>query len=167
MIPITYLTGDATNPTDVLGPKIIAHICNDAGMWGAGFVLALSRRWKDPELMYRLWSTTYNQPSTKPFQLGETQFVQVAKEMWVANMIAQTGVINSNNLIPLNYLALDSCLQEVANYALKRKASIVGPRFGCGLAGGKWENVEKLIQKNLCLPDLAVFIYDLEKGKTP
>ena len=30
---ITYITGDATRPQEV-GPKIIAHICNNLGGWG-------------------------------------------------------------------------------------------------------------------------------------
>ncbi|MEV6001124.1 Appr-1-p processing protein, partial [Streptomyces griseomycini] len=27
------------------GVKVIAHVCNDIGGWGKGFVLAVSRRW--------------------------------------------------------------------------------------------------------------------------
>ncbi|WP_253732040.1 hypothetical protein [Listeria monocytogenes] len=45
MTQITYLKGDATNPM-AKGNKIIAHICNDVGGWGKGFVLAISRKWK-------------------------------------------------------------------------------------------------------------------------
>ena len=39
MTAIQYLTGDATAPT-ASGNKIIAHVCNDIGGWGKGFVLA-------------------------------------------------------------------------------------------------------------------------------
>lgn len=52
MKKIIYLKGDATNP-QTEGNKIIAHICNDLGGWGKGFVLAISRRWKKPENEYR------------------------------------------------------------------------------------------------------------------
>lgn len=54
MTQITYLKGDATNPMGK-GNKIIAHICNDVGGWGKGFVLAISRKWKEPEKAYRKW----------------------------------------------------------------------------------------------------------------
>ena len=41
MSEIHYTTGDATRPaTD--GRNIIAHICNDIGGWGKGFVGPLS-----------------------------------------------------------------------------------------------------------------------------
>jgi len=49
---IHYLIGDATKP-DVAGNKIIAHICNDVGGWGKGFVLAISKSWPEPERKYR------------------------------------------------------------------------------------------------------------------
>jgi O-acetyl-ADP-ribose deacetylase (regulator of RNase III) len=42
---IFYMTGDATAPVGE-GQKLIVHVCNDIGAWGAGFVLALSKRWK-------------------------------------------------------------------------------------------------------------------------
>lgn len=48
MSEITYLRGDATAPHGK-GVKLIVHVCNDLGGWGKGFVLALSRRWPEPE----------------------------------------------------------------------------------------------------------------------
>lgn len=43
---INYLKGDATNPASA-GNKIIVHVCNDIGGWGKGFVMAISKRWKN------------------------------------------------------------------------------------------------------------------------
>jgi O-acetyl-ADP-ribose deacetylase (regulator of RNase III) len=55
MTSIQYLQGDAISP-QAKGPKIIAHVCNDQGRWGKGFVLALSASWPEPEQAYRKWS---------------------------------------------------------------------------------------------------------------
>jgi hypothetical protein len=41
---LNYVIGDATEPQGA-GPKVLAHCCNDLGRWGAGFVVALGRRW--------------------------------------------------------------------------------------------------------------------------
>ena len=49
---INYLVGDATRPVGE-GVKLIIHCCNDIGAWGAGFVVALSKRWEGPEKCYR------------------------------------------------------------------------------------------------------------------
>jgi O-acetyl-ADP-ribose deacetylase (regulator of RNase III) len=45
---IKYIRGDATAPS-AKGVKLIAHVCNDIGGWGKGFVVAVSRRWPEPE----------------------------------------------------------------------------------------------------------------------
>lgn len=52
---LTSRTGDATQPEGT-GPRVLVRVCNDQGLWGAGFVLALSRRFKAPEAAYRAWS---------------------------------------------------------------------------------------------------------------
>ncbi len=54
MSDITYIKGDATCPQGK-GAKLIAHIGNDLGGWGKGFVVAISRRWPEPEKAYRKW----------------------------------------------------------------------------------------------------------------
>src|SRR2546421_7287948 len=94
--------GDAPRPQGG-GRKIICHVCNDMGGWGAGFVLAISRRWKQPEQEYRGW---YAGRETNDFDLGAVQFVQVEPKLWVANMVAQTGLRRTKAGPPLRYEAL-------------------------------------------------------------
>ena len=54
MLDLQIVQGDATSPPGE-GVKIIAHVCNDVGGWGKGFVVAVSKRWPDPEREYRSW----------------------------------------------------------------------------------------------------------------
>ncbi|MBW3598142.1 MAG: Appr-1-p processing protein, partial [Planctomycetes bacterium] len=84
---IQYLKGDATAPAGS-GPTIIAHICNDSGGRGRGFVLAISARWPQPEARYREW---HKAGADAGFRLGAVQLVQVGESAWVANMVAQAG----------------------------------------------------------------------------
>lgn len=161
MKDIKYIRGDATNPIGS-GNKIIIHCCNDCvpGKWGAGFVLSLSKRWKEPERQYQRWSTgTYN----KPYKLGQVQFVNVEDDIVVANMIGQHGVGFNNGNPPIRYDAIDDCLKRVAILAMEHNASIHSPRFGSGLARGKWSEIEKLIVENLCAKNIDVTVYDFVK----
>jgi O-acetyl-ADP-ribose deacetylase (regulator of RNase III) len=152
MTPITYLIGDATQPRGD-GPKIIVHVCNDIGAWGAGFVIALSRRWPQPEAAYR---------SLAARPLGLVQFVKVSPGITVANMVAQHGIGRGRDgSIPLRYDALADCLAKVTEQALSSGASVHMPRIGCGLAGGEWSKVETIIESTLCAFDVPVFVYDL------
>ena len=41
-------------------------------------------------------------------------------------------------------------------------ASVHMPRIGCGLAGGKWENIEPLILVQLSERDVEVWVYDFD-----
>src|SRR5258706_4616697 len=134
---ITYQIGDATRPVG-RGPKIIVHICNDAGGWGKGFVVAISRRWPQPEQRYRAW---HGGGAAEPFALGQVQFVQVEDELWVANLIGQHGMRFHDGLPPVRYDAIREGLRHVAAKAIELGASVHMPRIGCGLAGGKWEEV--------------------------
>jgi O-acetyl-ADP-ribose deacetylase (regulator of RNase III) len=178
-MPITYLKGDATSP-QAPGPKLIVHICNDSGGWGAGFVLAISARWSRPEEMYRRWYH-WRDPerdaglksreqghivmTSGRFKLGETQLVQVGPGLAVVNMIAQAGTRTGSKGPPIRYDALAACLARVRGYTGQPPAGITftsvhAPRIGCGLAGGKWEQVEPLIQK--ALGDVPVYVYDFD-----
>lgn len=65
----------------------------------------------------------------------------------------------SNNGIPLDYAALILCLQKI-NHLFK--GSTIGlPLIGCGLAGGNWDIVKPIIQKEL--KDMHVTIVKLPK----
>ena len=156
MTEITYLQGDATQPQSK-GNKIIAHICNDLGGWGKGFVLAISKRWPEPEAEYRLW---HRERAKNSFGLGEVQFVTVEKYICIANMIGQRGMKTGSKGPPVRYPAIEQCLAIVANKAGELSASVHMPRIGCGLAGGKWNQIEPLIQQTLCTADIEVFVYD-------
>lgn len=145
------------------------HVCNDRGGWGAGFVLALSKRWSEPEGQYRKWHRDRKHPRFGDFILGNVGFALVEPGLWVANMIAQVGYGKSGSLqhvveedpgpSPLRYEALRTCLIKVAETARARSSTIHAPRIGCGLAGGKWDLVEPIIQETM--GGLPVYIYDL------
>ncbi len=158
MSEINYLKGDATCPQSK-GVKVICHICNDLGGWGKGFVLALSRRWKEPEQQYRSW---YADRANSDFALGAVQMVQVEPYIWVANMVAQRGIKRGSSGPPIRYEAVAECLRKVAAAASQLKASIHMPRIGCGLAGGDWSRIEPLVLENLCGQELTVTVYDYE-----
>jgi O-acetyl-ADP-ribose deacetylase (regulator of RNase III) len=156
MIPLRVVRGDATSP-QAKGVKVIAHVCNDLGGWGKGFVLAVSRRWPEPEQAYRQW---HRGRAGNDFGLGATQFVQVSPDVWVANMVAQHGLRTGSKGPPIRYEAVERCLTSVAAHAERVGGSVHLPRIGCGLAGGKWERIEPLIVAALCTEDITTTVYD-------
>jgi O-acetyl-ADP-ribose deacetylase (regulator of RNase III) len=162
---IEYVEGDATRPR-YTGKKLIIHCCNDKGAWGAGFVLALSKRCINPETQYRLWRQGINTDATGNFELGQVQFCKYhvfkgMDEMFVANMIGQHGTgIDKDGNPPIRYDAIRKCLRKVRRYARKHNMTIHAPRFGSDLAGGKWEIIEKIIEEELTSWGIHVTVYD-------
>lgn len=157
MATINYLKGDATQP-QTKGNKVIAHVCNDLGGWGKGFVLAISKRWPEPEAAYRAW---HRGRSKNDFGLGAVQLVQVESYIWVANMVAQRGMKTGSNGPPIRYEAVRTCLKRLAVEVNGLRASVHMPRIGCGLAGGRWEQVEPIILDELVSKGVEVTVYDL------
>lgn len=151
---IQYVKGDATKPLGA-GHKIITHCCNNVGAWGAGFVLALSRRWPHVERAYRELGS---------YDLGDVQFVKATENITVANIIGQDGISDGyrENPHPIRYEAIEAGLRVVAYRAHfmwhPMPASIHMPRMGCGLAGGTWDRMEPIIES--ALKDLSVTVYD-------
>lgn len=153
---IIYLKGDATSPQSK-GIKLIAHICNDSGRWGKGFVLAVSKRWIQPEAEYRRW---YIDRANNDFCLGNIQIVKVESFIYVANMIGQKGTKTGSNGVPIRYDAVYDCLVKLAAISKELKATVHMPRIGCGLAGGKWEKIEPIILNTLIKDGIETWVYD-------
>lgn len=158
MSTIHYLKGDATSP-QAPGIKLIAHICNDQGGWGKGFVLAISKRWPTPEADYRKW---HRERARNDFALGAIRVVQVSTQIHVANMIGQHGMKTGSKGPPIRYEAVAQCLAQLATHAIALGASVHMPRIGCGLAGGKWERIEPLIMDSLVKQGVPTYVYDFD-----
>ena len=155
---IAFVIGDATAPK-AEGPKIIVHVCNDIGGWGRGFVVALSRRSPEPERRYRAW---HRGEENQAFELGMVQLVQMTEDTWVANLIGQHDIRPHGGVPPIRYEAVREGLKRVAAHARELGASVHMPRIGCGLAGGKWDEVSIVIQQELCARGISVTVYDLQ-----
>ena len=153
---IRFIKGDATSP-QAKGIKIIAHICNNIGKWGKGFVMAVSKKWPEPEKEFRLW---HRNRAKNDFELGSIQIIKVDEYTYVANMIGQQGIKTGSKGVPIRYEAVEHCLEKLVLEAQKLNASVHMPRIGCGLAGGKWDKIQPLIENTLIKNQIPTTIYD-------
>jgi O-acetyl-ADP-ribose deacetylase (regulator of RNase III) len=176
---INYIGGSATELVSHTGIRIVAHVCNNVGGFGAGFAGHIAKKWPIVKDQYKLW---YKNGTSAYLPLGATQIVPVRDEhgiIFVANMIAQSGYKVNTKQIPLQYDRLDDCLKQlntwIGHYTFTKKlmmrhkelgeVSIHMPRIGCGLAGGKWGEVFPIICNTISKH--KIFVYDLPKnGKT-
>ncbi len=87
------------------------------------------------------------------------RFREVDESLAVASMICQHGYGPSHKP-RIRYSAMKACLEQLADIASRREASVHMPRIGCGQAGGSWTLVSELIEEALCNRGVPVTVYD-------
>jgi len=145
---IHVVKGDATLIRE--RPAILVHIVNDIGAWGKGFVLAVSRRWPHVRSAYR--------GEWRGKRLGDVQFVDAEPGLVVANLFGQRGIQGRRGGRPIRYGAVRRGLRTVAWMAVATGACVHMPKIGCGLAGGDWNVVYRIVEEEM--RGLDVFIYE-------
>lgn len=155
---IKYLKGDATKPQSEDGQGIIAHVCNDVGGWGAGFVTAISKKWPQPESEYRKLSKNKR-------KVGNVQFIVVGPNLVVANMVGQNGLkFNEFGVPAVNYAAIEITMDKVCKMADSMGVDVHIPRIGCGLAGGDWELMEFILNRIVREYKCHIYVYDFDEN---
>jgi O-acetyl-ADP-ribose deacetylase (regulator of RNase III) len=153
---INIVRGDATEPRGQ-GPRILAHVVNDkAALWGAGFGLAVRRKWPHVQTAFRDWAT--KNPAN--LRLGNVFMSTADRDVTAFQMVCQHGYGPSPKP-RLRYSALQSCLEQLARSAEEQRATIHMPRIGAGQAGGLWGLISQLVDEVLCSRGLRVTVYDL------
>lgn len=152
-IKMKYIKGNILQ--DSSQNRIIAHVCNNAGGFGAGFALAISKKYPEVKQKYKKW---YESSKTNPhhFHLGNIQAVRINESLTIVNMLAQDGYKSDMNPVPLNYNALHLCLKQLRAFN-KDKIPIWMPKIGSGLGGADWLKIEQMIEKILINEEVIIF----------
>ncbi len=161
--------GDATEPQTTKPNEIvlIAHMCNDANRFGAGFTHALNKKWKEPGKVY---SNFCERNKNVPI-LGKVCYAKINSKLVIANMIGQNGTVSKDNPIPIKYKALINCMSEVAAYIeliqcqTSNPVVIHAPKFGSELAKGDWNFILELIREIWLENGIDVVVYEWESDK--
>ncbi len=142
--------GSATSPRPEKGKGvIIAHLCNNLGGWGRGFVLAVDQLSSAPRAAYQGLSKDHGKSANANanIPLGEVQFVEVQTGLFVSNMIAQDRYADDHeDGCAVDYKALRRCLLITFHRAIRLGYSVHIPEgIGSGLAGGDQLKISQMI----------------------
>ena len=142
---------------DVLNiPRIyICHQVNCRGVMGAGVALQVKNKWPRA---YE-WYLKDCKGKTKEELLGSISFLEVEDNVSVIHMFAQDAYGHSYNYTL--YTAFEDCLKEICRCIPKENTILRFPyKIGCGLAGGDWDIIQRLIHEHL--NDYNVEFYTLD-----
>lgn len=130
---------------------VLCHQVNTYGVMGAGIAAEVKERFPEVYTEYNAYCATKAEPEL----LGDV-LISKAEERYIANCFSQCGMKTV-------YEAFEACMRKVRHYAEQNGGKTIGiPRgMGCGIAGGDWNIVEKIIRAVFDNSDLNVEIWKL------
>ena len=146
---LQYKDGDILEAEE----KIICHQTNCLGIMGAGLALQIARKYPEVDRKYRDFCIEYGEWNF----LGQTQLVNTYDDKIIANCFGQKRPGFGKQT---DYKALKTCLKAVEEFANQNNFSVAIPyKIGCGLAGGDWNIVEKIIKDIFEMSPVKCVIY--------
>lgn len=123
-------------PRDV--PVYLCHQTNCMGVMGSGIALQIRKTYPEVYASYKDYCA---QKGHWPDMLGSVQYVPCDDGVTVANLFGQYGY--GRHKQQTNYEALEKAFTDIRD---KGYSIVVIPyMIGCGLGGGDWAIVEKMI----------------------
>lgn len=155
---LSFVVSDILDVTRGDKPVIFAHVVSDSvRTWShVGVAGSLAKSFPDFAQAFRAWSIA----SPRNLKLGELHFVDRpidGRSTAVASLVAQEGF--GGSAPRLRYDALEECLRQLAEIAIARGAEVHVPRLGAGQAGGRWDEVERLLIAYLVSADVNVVVH--------
>ncbi len=111
-MPLIYKRGDCLQDSDI--KRIIIHVCNNVGKFGAGFALAVANRHPVVKENYLKWFNRSLQFYDSGFNLGMIQPVTINENFKIINMIAQNGLISRSNPHPIDICRAPAVFRALA-----------------------------------------------------
>lgn len=123
---------------------IIIHQVNCMGAFNAGLAKQIRQRYPMAYIQYKHNVDKFNNKSDL---LGKVLITKVSEGKFIAHMFSQLRYGKGNHT---NLSAMKKALYTINNLANQYNLVIALPyRIGCGLAGGDWSEVSKVIDDNL------------------
>lgn len=150
---------------------VIAHGCNCHSTMGAGIAPQMAKAFGCDRFKMELWGSTVSKLGNIDYQhfvLGENAIWSTEdgknnlneKELTVVNAYTQYNYGRNHadgDAKPLSYEALTLCMKKM-NVLFSGK-HIGLPKIGAGLAGGDWDKIKSIIQKELVDCKVTVINY--------
>ena len=139
---------------------VICHQVNCRGVMGSG--IAKEVRWRFPEV-YKKFRETY---SNKMNVLGEVDIISVAEgHRFIVNMYAQDNYL-PRGIRHTDYWAFEECVRKMKDFFYERRKEIsIGFPYniGCGLGGGDWSVIKRILEKYFNNTEWDIVIWKLVK----
>lgn len=128
------------------------------GVMGAGIALSIKQQYP------KVWRTYRKEYEEKGLFVGECQFVDINSNLTVVNAITQEHFGRNKDTVYVSYEGIAKCFITISKFIEQKKNELTElnpghciiiyldfPLIGCGLGGGSFEIISKIIDE--CVPD--------------
>jgi O-acetyl-ADP-ribose deacetylase (regulator of RNase III) len=161
MINYTEIDGDLITLAKAGTFDVIAHGCNCHSTMGAGIAPQMAKAFGCDRFSMELWGSDVNKLGNIDYQtvvLGENTIWSLEDyknnrnepELIVVNAYTQFNYGRNHadgDAKPLSYEALTLCMKKMNVLFAGKHIGL--PKIGAGLAGGDWEKIKGIIQREL------------------
>lgn len=133
--------------------NLIVHQTNCIGVMGGGIALQIKRLYRNVFIEYLTLCNSYKEKSNL---LGKIQVIAVSETRSIVNLFGQLDI---GGVQDTDYVAFENGLKLLSEYMIKNKISSVAfpYKIGCGLGGGNWNFILKLIEKYMSEFDCVIY----------
>ena len=138
--------------------KYIAHGVNHQNTMGSGVAKVLYKKYPEVKSDYhKVFDVNrHNFIEDRDYLMGWFDYVNTSEDKIILNCWTQFDYGYDGKKY-VSYDAIHSCFKLIAETDIKEVAI---PKIGCGLAGGNWEIVSRIID-DATGDDLDVYVYEL------
>jgi len=121
---------------------IICHQVNCRGKMGAGIALSIRKKWP---IVYNEYINAFKKGE---LSLGNVILSKINSHLYVANLCGQYYYGRKGKYT--EYIAIRTCLKYINKISWNKGLTIYIPKnMGCGLAGGDWSIIYKIIEEEI------------------
>jgi len=147
---LTYKTGDILNATE----DIICHQVNCQGIMGGGLAYQIAKTYPDVEEKYKRYCI--ENMCSYDVLCGESYLVNINDNQEIANCFTQIPNFDTD------YEAIEDCFTTLLMICASTNKSICVPyKYGCGIANGDWNIVEKIFEELSNEYKVPIVVYKL------
>lgn len=148
---IKIIEGNILNASET----VIGHQVNCLGYMGAGLAMQIKARYSETYQRYR--EICDHHSDNRSELMGMVYLAHNSDGKTIANIFSQLDVGRSER--KTDYESLNIGLNKVCEYAKENNLTVALPyKIGCGLAGGDWNIVYKMIDS--VFSDYEVTLYE-------
>jgi O-acetyl-ADP-ribose deacetylase (regulator of RNase III) len=148
---IKYVNGDLIKLAKDGYFDLIAHGCNCFNTMNSGIAKQIREEW--PQVYLRDAETIKGDKNKLGTYTGHFVYrPQNLTAFWVLNLYTQYTY--GTNKVQVDYNAIRNCMVRIRQNFLCYRVGF--PKIGCGLAGGDWSIIEKIMEEELFDMDVTI-----------